>query len=518
MRIVCLSLLALFTLCRLGSASPGEYFAIQVVDEATGRGVPLVELTTTFEARYYTDSDGYVAFNEPGLMTGDDVWFDVRSYGYESPKGPIGGKGVALKPKPGASAQIKLKRTNIAERLYRITGAGIFRDSVLLGNRKPTPQATLNARVTGQDTVQVALYNGKYYWFWQDTDQAGFHLGCFSMTGATAPPLDKVDPDQFIEFSYFVDKPGAFARAMARVPLEGNHPIWADGMTVVKDDKGEERMLSRYVAVDKAMKPVRTGLLLWNDQKQVFEVLKTFDGDGAGVPAPSGHPTRIRDGIVDYIYFPGGDSVGLRVKADFASVCDPAAYEAFTCLNGNGVMVRRADGMPDWKWTRGVKRLTRSDLRKLVDSRQLKEDELPVRLRDVDTGKAIEVAGGSIAWNEHLHKWLYVFGQSHGDSLVGEVWIATANAPEGPWRACRKVATHAMPDANNDFYNVIQNDELARGQYVYFQGTFVNTFSGNKTPTPYYNYNNIMYRVDLDDPRLKLPEPPPGLTDVKPAK
>jgi hypothetical protein len=34
---------------------------------------------------------------------------------------------------------------------------------------------------------------------------------------------------------------------------------------------------------------------------------------------------------------------------------------------------------------------------------------------------------------------------------------------------------------------------------------YVNTFSGNPHPTPYYEYNQIMYRLDLSDPRLKLP-------------
>jgi len=38
------------------------YFKIAVVDEETGRGVPLVELRTTSELRLYTDSNGLIAF------------------------------------------------------------------------------------------------------------------------------------------------------------------------------------------------------------------------------------------------------------------------------------------------------------------------------------------------------------------------------------------------------------------------------------------------------------------------
>lgn len=43
------------------------------------------------------------------------------------------------------------------------------------------------------------------------------------------------------------------------------------------------------------------------------------------------------------------------------------------------------------------------------------------------------------------------------------------------------------------------------GRVIYLEGSYVNTFSGNPHPTPYYEYNQIMYRLDLSDPRLRLP-------------
>src|ERR1700757_4040845 len=100
---------------------PGRYFAIEVVDEQTGRGVPMVELQTTSGARYYTDSGGLVAFDEPGLMN-KKVWFGVSAHGYEFPSDGFGSRGVTLETKPGGNARLKIKRLNIAERLYRITG------------------------------------------------------------------------------------------------------------------------------------------------------------------------------------------------------------------------------------------------------------------------------------------------------------------------------------------------------------------------------------------------------------
>ena len=96
-------------------AAPGRgpFFQITVVDEQTGRGVPLVELRTTSEVRYHTDSNGIIAFLEPGLM-GEEVFFHVKSHGYEFPKEVFGSRGLKLKPTAGGSALIKLKRLNIA--------------------------------------------------------------------------------------------------------------------------------------------------------------------------------------------------------------------------------------------------------------------------------------------------------------------------------------------------------------------------------------------------------------------
>ena len=46
-------------LASLATAAPSDYFAIRVTDADTGRGVPIVELTSTYGTRYYTDSAGY---------------------------------------------------------------------------------------------------------------------------------------------------------------------------------------------------------------------------------------------------------------------------------------------------------------------------------------------------------------------------------------------------------------------------------------------------------------------------
>ena len=160
---------------------PADYFEIIVVDQDTGRGVPLVELRTTNDVSHYSDSNGIAAFYEPGLM-GQTLYFFLKSDGYGVPEDILGYRGVALRVVPGGSAVVKVKRTNIAERLYRITGQGIYRDSVLVGHAVPLKRPVLNGGVMGQDGGLATVYDGKIFWIWGDTGLPSRALGNFSST------------------------------------------------------------------------------------------------------------------------------------------------------------------------------------------------------------------------------------------------------------------------------------------------------------------------------------------------
>lgn len=521
----CASLLtaSLLTAASAARAAPSDYFGIHVVDDDTGRGIPLVELRTTYKARHYTDSAGYVAFMEPGLAD-QEVWFDISSYGYDSPNGPFGTHGKAFKVKPGTIAELRLHRNQIAERLYRNTGYGRYRDTVLLGLPAPIKSPPLNGQVTGQDTVQTFVLGTKMYWLWQDTDRLAFALGNYSMTGATTALPDQLDPDKGLDFTYFTDKPGSFVRPFARIQREGSNPVWCDGFMVLKDAAGKEKVIGRYNAVDKSMAPVEGGLVLFNPDKQVFEGLKKFPNPKDQKLAPSGHPFRARDNGKEYWYI-SNPYPTVRVENTFESATDLTKYEGLTCLKpgtpyakDKSTLNRDTAGKLLWTWQPGAQPLSPRQAEDLINAKLLKPEESPFQLRDADTGKPVRIAGGSVAYNPYLKRWTLLFGQSGGDSNLGEIWLATAASPEGPWRDARKVATHAGRD-KNDLYNPMQHPELARGngRFVYFEGTFVNTFSGNPSPTPYYDYNQLMYRLDLSDPRLKLPEPPLGLSNTTPS-
>jgi hypothetical protein len=57
---------------------------------------------------------------------------------------------------------------------------------------------------------------------------------------------------------------------------------------------------------------------------------------------------------------------------------------------------------------------------------------------------------------------------------------------------------------NYTFYNPRLHAELtdAKSPVLLFEGTYTTLFADHPQPTPRYEYNQMLYRLDLDDPRL----------------
>jgi hypothetical protein len=494
--------LILLTLAADPVPQQGKYFKISVVDDQTGRGVPLVELRTVNGIRLWTDSNGVTAFFEPGLM-GQTVFFHVSSHGYEFPKDGFGFRGQALKVTEGGRATLKIKRINVAERLYRVTGGGIYADSLLVGNKVPIRQPALNGQVFGSDSVVNALYRGRVYWFWGDTNRPAYPLGNYHVPGATSrlPKDGGLDPAFGVDLDYFLDDKG-FAKETAHLPGDG--PTWLGGLVVLRDGR-EERMFAGYVKV-RPLEVYERGLAEWDDGKKEFRKVTAFDGKAPLYP--QGHSFLHRVGDTEYVYFAHPYPL-TRVRAAPAALARPAEYEGFTCLKegttpDEGRIDRDGDRVR-WSWKKNTPPLSPQQQDKLVRDGRLKADEALLQLRDADTGKAVAAHGGSVYWNEHRKRWVMIAVQSFGTSFLGEVWYAEADTPVGPWVYARKVVTHDR----YSFYNPKQHPFFDQdgGRVVYFEGTYTHTFSGNNDATPRYDYNQIMYRLDLDDPRLVLPAP-----------
>jgi hypothetical protein len=495
------------------TAAPGsgEYFAIEVIDDATGHGVPLVELRTVNDIRLVTDSSGLAAVHEPGLMDGAPVFFHVASHGYEFPKDGFGYRGKALKVRAGESAQLKIRRINIAERLYRVTGGGIYRDSMLLGRAAPIRAPLLNARVFGSDSVVNAVYQGKIYWFWGDTNRPGYPLGNFNVPGATSllPSEGGLDPGVGVDLDYFAGSDG-FARAVAPVPGQG--PTWIFGLFVL-DDPGSgragehQRMFAGYSKIRPPLDTYERGLVEYNPATNTFEKTATYPLDAPNYPG--GQALKHTVGGVPYVYFATGYPM-TRVRAEPEALKHPESFEAFTCLAPGAPadrprVVREADGTPRWAWTSGADAMSPGLQAKMIRNGLLKPEEAILLLRDATTGKPVSGHNGSVHWNAYRRRWVMIICEAGGTSFLGETWYAEADTPVGPWVYARKIVTHTK----YSFYNPKQHPMFDQdgGRVIYFEGTYTHTFSGNDDATPRYDYNQIMYRLDLADPRLNLPVP-----------
>jgi len=485
------------------------FFGIEIVDEQTSRGVPMVELLTTSGVRLYTDSNGLAAFYEPGLMN-QKVWFAISSHGYEFAADGFGLRGVSLNTKPGTIQKLKIKRLNLAERLYRITGEGIYRDTLLLGRKAPIAQPLLNASVTGQDGILTAVHGGKLFWFYGDTSRLSYGLGNFAMSGATTAMPDKLDPSAGFDLHYFTDQDG-FARKMS--PMKGEGVVWLSGLVVLQDEAGNERMGAWFQRRRGLGAVLENGFVAYNDRKDLFEAIKTESVEPAMYP--TGYPSRVKStNGTEYIYFTT-PYPALRVKADWQSYLDLSTYEAYTCLKTGTRYAGKDDteldrddaGKLSWAWKRGTPPLTGKEQEELVAAGRLKRNETPFRLEDADSGKAIILSNCSCFWNSYRRCYIMIASEVLGATVLGEVWYAEADQPEGPWVKARKIITHAnKQDDAHDFYNPTQHPffDGDGGRVIYLEGSYVNTFSGNHQQTPYYEYNQIMYRLDLSDPRLKL--------------
>jgi hypothetical protein len=496
-------LIGLAVACGGVSQAEADYFTIAVKDSATGRGVPLVKLTANGQV-YYTDSNGVAAVSDPSLLN-RNLTFLANSYGYTTTI-------QLLQTTAGTTGQVSVGRLQPAERLYRVTGAGIYQDSVNVGLSVPIDKPLLNANVKGQDSVQAVVYNNQINWFWGDTlYQVGF--GNFRTSGATSqlPGMGGLSPSQGVNLNYYVDASGNSKEMM---PLTDPGPVWIDGLFTVKDNAGQEKMLTHYSRRDPNNAlgaQVEQGLALFDDASKTFQRLQVYDLN-APITA-NGHSFEYSVNGQDYIYFTQSYP-DVRVKADWDDVNDLSSWEAFTPLKANSrynaanpPLDYDAHGKLIYGWKKNTDPLTSDMMEELVQNGYIARNESPFRLQDVATGSPIHLHRASVYWNDYRHDWIMIGNQENGTSPLGEVWFSEAPTPEGPWANAIKVATHHSGSDNYTFYNPTQDpffDEDG-GRIIYFEGTYSNTFSGNSQPTPLYDYNQMMYRLDLSTIPSLLP-------------
>ena len=101
---------------------------------------------------------------------GRDLYFLVDAEGYKISKDNTGRQSVIITPNKGEKVIISMDRIQPAERLYRLTGTGIYRDTELLGLEVPFFATNWDrGQVLGQDSNLGGIYKNKIFFIWGDT-------------------------------------------------------------------------------------------------------------------------------------------------------------------------------------------------------------------------------------------------------------------------------------------------------------------------------------------------------------
>ncbi|WP_345682970.1 hypothetical protein [Novipirellula caenicola] len=428
---------------------------IRVVDDQSGWPVPLVELRTTNHVRFVSDNAGVIAIDDPSLLD-REVYFSVVGHGYEVPADGFGFRGVRLTPRRGETRTVKVHRTAIAKRVGRLTGAGLFVESQKLGDHLDWHDAP----IFGCDTVQNAVHRGKMYWAWGDTRIASYPLGIFAMTSGTTSttPFRSLQPPLKPKFDLFLDPRGR-PKGVAAFPGDG--PTWLTGYVSLSDQDGKPHLVAFYRKIKGHLQTYEAGLCEWNDSTSEFEIVRTVWKASEGGSPPSlaeeGHPAFWTDAEGTRWLLFGNPLPRIQVQAN---------YEA-------------------WKDYENWKTLTPQKT-----------------LRSADDDTQIVPHSGSIVWNAFRKRWVTVFMQKFGKpSAFGTLWYAEADSPMGPWGTAVEILSHD----NYTFYNprLHPNVTPQSGSTLLFEGTYTAEFANHAEPTPYYDYNQILYRLDLDDPALQ---------------
>lgn len=427
---------------------------IVVVEKGSNWPVPLVELRTTNQVRYVSDNAGVIAFDQFELM-GQEVWFDVIGHSYGVAKDGFGNRGVRVKPEAGKLLTIEVERHSLAKRIGRLTGGGLFAESQRFGEQREWSESG----ILGCDSVQCVSYRGGLFWLWGDSVIPRYPLGIFHSTGALSalPLADALVPPLRVTFTYVRDEQGR-PRGIGQLPGDG--PTWIFGLMAMLDAGGKQRLGGYYSKIKGTLETYETGLAVWNDDQRMFERQLVLWEKSGGKPMPKARPdgqgTTWRDPAgKDWFVF-GNPFPYMRCPATFAAWSDPATWEAL-------------------------------------------EPQAQVAAAG---GGQVKPHTGGIGWHPWRKRWVTVFMENGGKpSHLGELWYAEADQPSGPWGTAVKILSHD----NYTFYNPrLHLDFTAAGKpQLYFEGSYTTLFTNNQAPTPRYDYNQILYRLDLDDPALK---------------
>jgi hypothetical protein len=466
-----------FTLlaCRLMAAGDVQPYALQMVDEASGRGIPGVLASTANGLNFVSDSNGWIVVNEVGLMK-QRVHLSIRSPGYAFPKDNFGIAGLAFDMMPGATIEVKLVRSNIAERMYRLTGQGIYRDSTILGQDVPLPYPNTMNGLLRLQYPQVTTYQGKLFWLWSEASQTVHPLPITRGVAATSdlPDTTGLDPTQGVHFNFWIDSTNL---PMAMLPDTEVGLVQFDGLLSTADIMGAEHLVAHYRLLDSQGQCVEQGVAEFMADVRRFERISVLSADYPW-QFPQGQAVRAKTDDGEHFYF-ATPHCTVRVPCSYESIITPGSYQALTWTEAMGKV----------GWQSVAPPMSRSDENRWRSKGVINDDESRLTPVDSALGTSLTLTSGSVSWNEFRKAWITIAGQSDGS-----VWYLEAGSISGPWQKAVQIATHT--NAGFESVQMVDGMEQQDQRVIYFMGTY------RDAGMPRYDGNQLMYRLDLRDPRL----------------
>jgi hypothetical protein len=508
-------------------ASTNPYFGIRIVDRDTHEGVPLVQLRTSNYIVNYSDSQGYVAFFEPGMMD-HDVWFSVLTDGYTfsddrtckpSITHPCD-SGIILHTTPGKIITLTVERKQLAERVFRLTGQGIYRDSVLLNIPTPINESSMEmVAPIGQDTLMLTKYKGLNYWFFGDTVCAPSarqeNCNGYGQHTIAATSIDQANQAPVLQ--YFTSNINGMQWPKPVTPVgDLNMNTWTAAPFVINAGTPQEAMYAFYLkpySTSADPSPDKTGLVKWNESKQQFELLIEWPLNNGMEWLSNGHVVSAfapGEGVDGYVYFAGSF---VLVRAPKNKIAQLSAWESLTPLLSGSDMNNPKIDPKGWGWKKGMPVFHQSDETTLIAKGIMPLSQARMQIVDSITKKPVVVDSGVVHWNAFLKKYILVFGN-------GQLYLAMSDSMTGPWNTAVVIAQHE--DTHSSCYNSIQVSALsdATERNIYVACSYTSMWSNdapaagipnvwstclfgqnahqNCAPVvPRYEYNNLVYRLDL---------------------
>lgn len=255
--------------------------------------------------------------------------------------------------------------------------------------------------------------------------------------------------------------------------MDHQGPVWLGGLVVLPDSQGAEHLVATYVKIKNRLEPVEYGLCEWDEKIESFvpqRVLWTQKDGNARRPdsllVPDGQPVRFRPQVGQEKLLFVNPFAEVQMLYSYEAWLDPSSWTLPT--------TQEANGWRDGIWT-----------------------DSEVSESSIAESTPVKAHRGDMAWSSRLGKWVMIFTQIGGESsFLGEVWYTSSESPLGPWDAPTPVVTHK----NYSFYNPIIYEHALNQEspYLYFEGTYTAEFADHAEKTPRFDYNQVLYRLDLD--------------------